>query len=321
VNLQFRSELEPSASLIKRVATNDLTNPFCASEYVSATKVLGAQTCLISLWEADELVVGCFGFLFGRFLRRSLYIPSLPTIPNPKVFWAGLLDLCRKLKVWRLEINSYGSPASDVPQLPGELTRKTRWEYVLDLTSENMLDGVSSHHRRNINRAAQAGLRVQRTRTGSACTEHVQLMRTSLQRRAERGEVVNTDLGCERELALLASGCGEIFQAVSGERVLSSGLVLRSSMGAYYQSTGSSPDGLKLGSSPFLISQIASVLQQEGIRLFNLGGTSADSPGLRRFKAGFGAREVELQAATFCPKSVVERKVHNALSVGWAWIK
>jgi len=122
-----------------------------------------------------------------------------------------------------------------------------------------------------------------------------------------------------RELALLASGCGEIFQAVSGERVLSSSLVLRS--GAYYLSTGSSPDGLKLGSSPFLTWQIASILQQEGIRLFNLGGTGADNPGLRRFKAGFGAREVELQAATFCPKSVVERKVHGSLRAGLAWIK
>ena len=321
MNLQFRSVLEPSASLIKRVAANDPTNPFCASEYVSATEVLGAQTCLIGLWEADELVSGCFGFLSGRFLRRSLSIPSLPTIPNPKIFWTGLLGLCRKLKVWRLEINSYGSPAGGVPDLPGELTRKTRWEYVLDLTSENMLGGVSSHHRRNINRAAQAGLKVQRTRTASSCADHLELMLTSMQRRADRGETVNTGLTNVREQALLASGCGEIFQAVSGERLLSSGLVLRSSKGAYYQSAGSSPDGMKLGSSPFLISQIASILQQEGICLFNLGGTGADNPGLRRFKAGFGAREVELQAATFCPKSVVERKVHNALSVGWAWIK
>lgn len=102
---------------------------------------------------------------------------------------------------------------------------------------------------------------------------------------------------------------------------MSSGLVLRSRKGAYYQSAGNSPDGMKLGSSAFLISQIADTLQQEGICSFNVGGTGADNPGLRRFKAGFGAREIELQAAAFCPKSVVERKVHGVLRVGWTWIK
>ena len=75
----------------------------------------------------------------------------------------------------------------------------------------------------------------------------------------------------ERELALLASGSGEIFLAVRGEQVMSSGLVLRSRKGAYYQSAGNSPDGMKLGSSAFLISQIAGTLQQEGICLFNRG--------------------------------------------------
>jgi len=286
---------------------------------VSATEALDAQPYLIGLWQADEIVSACFGFLFCSFPRRTLIIFSMPTIPRQKTFWEGFLELCRKLKVWRLQISTYGSPAGEVPHLPGELARNTRWEYVLDLTCEKLLGGVSSHHRRNMSREAQAGLRVQRTRSASSCTEHLELMRTSLQRRADRGEAVNTDLTNVRELALLASGCGEIFQAVSGERVLSSSLVLRS--GAYYLSTGSSPDGLKLGSSPFLTWQIASILQQEGIRLFNLGGTGADNPGLRRFKAGFGAREVELQAATFCPKSVVERKVHGSLRAGLAWIK
>jgi len=102
---------------------------------------------------------------------------------------------------------------------------------------------------------------------------------------------------------------------------MSSGLVLRSRTGAYYQTAGNSPEGLKLGSSAFLTLQIAVILQQEGISLFNVGGSGADNPGLRRFKAGFGAREIELQAAAFCPRSVVERKVHGALRVGWRWIK
>jgi len=321
VSLQFRSMLAPPGPLIEQIAASDPTNPFRTAEYVSATEHLGAQTCLIGLWEGSEPVSGCFGFLTDSGLRRRLSIPSLPSIPNPQLFWKGLLQLCRKLKVWRLETNTYGSPAVEVPQLRGELNRRTRWEYTLDLTCANMLDGISSHHRRNITRAAHAGLRVHRTRSASGCAQHLELMRLSRMRRAGRGASVDAESGNERELALLASGSGEIFLAIRGEEVMSSGLVLRSRTGAYYQTAGNSPEGLKLGSSAFLTLQIAVILQQEGISLFNVGGSGADNPGLRRFKAGFGAREIELQAAAFCPRSVVERKVHGALRVGWRWIK
>ena len=161
VSLQFRSMLAPPVSLIERIAAGDPTNPFCTAEYVSAIESQGAQTCMIGLWEGDEPVIGCFGFLTGSFLRRSLSVPSLPGIPEQQVFWAGLMQLSRELKIWRLEIDTYGSPAVEIPQLQGELTRRTRWEYVMDLTCENILDGVSSHHRRNITRAMQSGLVVQ----------------------------------------------------------------------------------------------------------------------------------------------------------------
>jgi len=120
---------------------------------------------------------------------------------------------------------------------------------------------------------------------------------------------------------LLNSRAGELFQTLKDDRVLSSILILRSSQGAYYQSAGTLPEGMKLGASAFLVSSVAAILKQEGSRVFNLGGATADNPGLRRFKAGFGAREVTLQAASFCPKSIVHRKVHTALRMGWAWIK
>lgn len=237
----------------------------------------------------------------GSFLRRGLTVYSLPSIPNPEIFWPGLLQLCHDLKVWHLQIETYGSPAVAVPSLPGELERRTRWEYVLDLTAEDILGGISSHHRRNITRAAQAGLRLHRSRDASACAQHLGLLRASMLRRATRGELVSTERDNIRELALLASGSGELFQVIGGEKVLSSGLVLRASRGAYYQSAGTSPDGLKLGSSPFLVCQIAGILQQEGISLFNVGGTTVGNEGLRRFKAGFGTRKIGLEAASFCP--------------------
>jgi hypothetical protein len=186
---------------------------------------------------------------------------------DPPAFWRGVLQTCRDLKVWNLQIESYASQVGEIPQLTGELTRRDRVEYLFDLARENVLDGISSQHRRNISRASKAGLSIRRTRAQSVCTRHHELMDASLERRAKRGEKVPR-LEMAMPLALLASQAGEIFQAVDGDRVLSSILVLRSSTGAYYQSAGTSPEEMKLGASPFLISQVAGILRQEGVLLF-----------------------------------------------------
>lgn len=317
--LQFRSVLRPPPSLIEQLAARDPANPVHASEYAKAHESLGARVCLFGLYAGNELVSGCIGYLSGWFLRRNLHIRSLPNLPEPETFWRGVLQSCRAQGVWRLQIDTYASPGAVIPQLPGELERRDRCEYVLDLGCENVLDGVSTQHRRNIGRARKAGVSIRRTREASAYARHLELMDASMERRANRGESVDLGQESARPLALLASRSGEIFQAVIGEQVMSSILVLRSSQGAYYQSAGTSPEGMKLGASPFLVSQVADVLKQEGIRVFNLGGAGAESPGLQRFKAGFGARKVELQAASFCPKSVVERKLHAALRSCWTW--
>jgi GNAT acetyltransferase-like protein len=321
VKPQFRSMPAPSAPEIERVAASDPTNPFYTAEYASACQSLGEQAWIIGLCRGEELVSGCIGFLSGSFLRRSLTIHSLPSVSSPQTFWQGLVELSRELKVWRLQVDTYASPASDIPRLPGELTRRTRTEHVLDLEQADVLAGVSSQHRRNISRAVKAGLSVHRTREASACAQHLKLMHASLERRAKRAEQVAMNEEHARALALLRSRSGELFQAVDGEKVLSSILILRSSRGAYYQTAGTSPEGMKLGASPFLVSRVAAILKQEGSRVFNLGGATADNAGLHRFKAGFGAREVMLEAASFCPKSGVERNVHSALRVGLAWIK
>jgi hypothetical protein len=322
VTLEFRSVLQPSASLIRHLAACDPTNPLHTSEYADAHQSLGARSCFLGLYSGNDLAAGCIAYVSGSFLRRNLHIRSLPDIPDPVTFWKGVLDLSRSLGVWFLHVDTYASPGAVIPHLRGELERRVRWEYVLDLACDNLLDRVSTQHRRNITRARKAGLSLRRTREASACAKHLELMDASTERRVHRGEVpMQLGQDSSRQMALLASRSGEIFQAVSGELVLSSMLVLRSSKGAYYQSAGTLPEGMRLGASPFLVSQVAEVLKQEGVEVFNLGGSSVDSPGLRRFKSGFGAREVELQAASFCPKSKFERKLHGALRSCWSWIR
>ena len=321
MNLQFRSTPEPPPHLIERLAECDPTNPFHTSQYVSASESLGERACFVGLCNGNEVVAGCMAFLSGWFLSRRLVIQSLPTIPSPETFWQGLLGFCRALKVWRLQIDTYASPGAEIPHLPGELTRRTRCEYVLDLEREDVLAGACSQHRRNISRATKAGLSIVRTREAAARAQHVALMNASLERRAKRGEAVEARRQDARLSALLTSCSAELFQAASGDRVLSSILILRSRQGAYYESAGTLPEGMKMGASPFLVARVAAILKEEGSRVFNLGGATAENPGLVRFKAGFGTREVALEAASFCPKSVVEAKVHTTLRTGLAWIR
>ncbi len=321
MELLFRSELAPPASLIKQLADCDPNNPFCTPEYVTASESLGAQACFLGLGGETEVASGCIGLVSGSFLRRTLLIHSLPSLPTPDVFWAGLLGLCRRLKVWHLQIDSFASQSADIPHLPGELTRRNRWEYVLDIGGDGLLDSVRRTHRGNISRAVKAGLSVRRSREVADCNQHMELISASMDRRAKRGEDVEVHQSEARPLALLNSGLGELFQAVREDQVLSSMLILRSNQGAYWQSAGTRPEGLKLGASPFLLSRVAAILKEEGSSVFNLGGATDDNPGLRSFKAGFGAREVPLQAASFCPQSSVARGIHKALRTGWGWVK
>jgi len=320
VNLQFRSRLEPPAPLIEEVGACDLTNPFHTWEYVNASGSVGEQACLLGLYQDDRLVSGCLGFMSGAFLRYSLAIPSLPAISNPEIFWPGLLDFCHESKIWRLQIDTFASPAGEIPQLPGELERRARCEFVIDLDQAEVSDGLSSQHRRNVSRAIKAGISVRRTRDAAACSEHLEMMGASMERRASRGEEIEKD-NDSRTRALLSNGAGELFQAVHEEKIVSSVLVLRAAMGAYYHTAGTSPDGMKMGASPFLLMRTAEALKREGCLVFNLGGAASENPGLQRFKSGFGARQVALEAASFCPRSEVERKVHNTLRMGWEWIR
>ena len=192
---------------------------------------------------------------------------------------------------------------------------------MIDLENAEVADGLNSQHRRNVSRAMKAGISLRRTRDEAACSEHLKMMDASMERRVNRGEEIEKDKSDAHTRALLSSGAGELFQAVHENKTVSSALILRAALGAYYHTSGTSPDGMKLGASPFLLTRTAEVLKQEGCRVFNLGGATSENPGLQRFKSGFGARQVALEAASFCPRSEVERKVHSTLRMGWEWIK
>lgn len=316
----FVSFLQPDVSVIQAVAAGDSTNPFLTPEYSIARESLGSSIYAIGLRTEETLRSSCLAFLSRNPLRRSLDIPSVPDLLDGETFWEGLVELCGKLGVSRLQVDSYSSRMGRVPQLPGEVDRRSRCEHVLDLTVQSLAAGLSTQHRRNISRAEKAGLSIRRTRESSSWKQHVELVDASMERRAQRGEDV--EFGSQAlPSALLKFGSAELFQAVQGEQTLSSILVLRAKDGAYYQSAGTLPEGMKLGASPFLISQVAESLRQEGLRHFNLGGATMQNPGLYRFKTGFGTKAVMLESASFRLQSGGQHRFETVIRSCWTSVK
>jgi hypothetical protein len=291
------------------------TNPFRTRPYAEAMHANGQQAWLLGTKRGGELVAGCYGFLASGHLNRCLWIPSLPHLPSDDVFWDGLMRFCSSHRIHCLELNNSFSPGAHIPSLPGEVKRHGQCECMLDLGDPEWERKLARKHRQNIKRALETGVTLRRNAGADACREHVRLMAMSMERRRKRGEAVSAP-GVERQWSLCfqftQKGAGELFQAVAGSEVLSSAVVLRAAEGAYYESAGASPEGMKCGASHFLIYSIARVLREESVRTFNLASAEVSNPGLRLFKLRFGATPVSLESATFYLGSNLRRRLTTA---------
>jgi hypothetical protein len=340
------SAIRPQADDIRQVSRLAPENPFYSSGYIAARRALGGEVWLLGIREnGGQWTAGCPAFRMSGRVSRWLEIPSWPRLQDVEPFWKSLLSFCREHRVSRLELNSFASEAGPFPEtnpggesdplrdggVRGVMVSRRRCEYVLELHGSESggysLGRCSSNHARNIKRARKAGLTLQRGTDLEACRWHVRLMSASLMRRQERGEMISTgpvakgiseqasepagehesDEQVRLTEALVSHGAGELFQAVEGQRVRSSILVLRGERGGYYHSAGTSPEGMNCGASHFLVHQIAEQLRAEGLDRFNLGGADANSGGLERFKSGFGAVPIELEAAEVVLAGAVRR--------------
>ncbi len=312
MSLRFRAKCSPGAGQLAALAKITPKTPFNSPAYAEACALVGQKPCLLTLEDVDGFKNGCLGVIQGSRWSRYLEIITAPNPVDPELFWNGVYDFARAQVSWELSVLTFGSEPTRIPTLPGELNRRTRYEYLIHLDVPELFSSMPTNHRRNIRRARKAELVVQRTSAPQAIQDHNQLMSSSIQRRIDRGENVSLPKRSKFAEALLQTGAAELFQVSDGNRLLSSILVIRSQTSAYYHSAGTAPDGMKLGAAHFLIAEVSHRLRNDGLILFNLGGADPGADGLRRFKSGFGAEEVELEAATFSLASPLKRKLRNA---------
>jgi RimJ/RimL family protein N-acetyltransferase len=281
------------SSAIAQLTALAPASPFATAAYFQAMQQLGHSAFVLSVCGPDGWTTGCGLFLRRGRLNTSLQIVSLPDVRNDSIIWAGLHRFCTEHRITDLLVGTFGSPpGAEIPVLSRHDVVRQRCEFVIDLVAAADLP-LSSHHRRVVKKATQAGLIVAKARSAAVFSTHQALMEQSLSRRRQRGEAPPSENSSRDARAFLSCGAAEIFQATRDGTPLSSVLVLRSATGAYYHSAGTSPDGMAIGASHFLISQVARELRGEGVCAFNLGGADPESS-LARFKEGFGARRVPL---------------------------
>src|SRR5215831_8565363 len=129
----FRAESNPSKELSAELVALAPANPFYTYSYIEARRLLGFEPWIFILHYDIGPVCACTAFMSSGYLGRSLEITSLPSVPQGNEFWDNLLQFCSRERVSCLEINSYASAQAIIPTIHGEIGRRTRCEYVLEL--------------------------------------------------------------------------------------------------------------------------------------------------------------------------------------------
>ena len=307
--VEFRAVSDPSRDLLERVSASAPENPFYTSEYVRARQNTGSNAHALYLEAEGRLFSACTAFSRRGRLNHRLEIISLPSISDPAAFWRGLRQFCRESGISILNIHTFASGETEIPKLDGEVSRKSRYEYQLDLRKTDLWSGLHRRHRRHINKARSAGLTLRRSTDPHDCTVHTRLANIALTMRRDHGHVIASEVQDHDSLAYLKNGAGEIFQTILDGEVYSSLLVIKSGKGVYSQTSGTTVAGRDLGASQLLFYETACIFQKESFDVLNLGGTDLESHGLQEFKASFGSKRLELEAAEFHFGGVVKKTI------------
>ena len=302
-----------SEEALERASSTDPDNPFLTARYLRSQRMLGREGWLFSLEDVGAMRTSALCFLERGRLRHTLTIPSSPPVAMGSPFWQGVRAFITEQGITDLELSTFASPESRIPHWPGELERVDRTEFAMPLKNVELLPRVSKSHRERISKGRRKGLVVRRDGSDAAIDAHVALHITSMDRRKSRGENVSTAFERAGSAALIASGAGELFQAMLGDHVASSLLILRSATGAYSESSGNSKEGMAIGASHFLRFESAVALQTEGVEVFYLGGVRPAEGGLRSFKAGFGTTPIDTQSVSAYVGSPVRRHLSSAI--------
>ena len=295
----FDFEKEPIEESFSRLSALWPRNPFLTNAYARARARMNETPWLIHITSASGQTTDIPAFMRVGRVNRSLEIPSFPANIEWPAFSQAVLALCREARITSLTMNTFGADTDQELILPEQGTLHSRTEFSLNLLQEDLAARFSLAHRRNIRKAEREGLKLSMTTDADACLEHLQLFSSSVTRRVNRGEDISFDDSPSWLVPFVEEKAGTIFRVEHGGSVIASCLLLRSSKGAYYFSSGANEQGRRLGAAQYLVAEASRQLREQGVETFNLGGARAEETGLFNFKEGFSGNQIPLSSAQF----------------------
>jgi hypothetical protein len=324
----YKFVAQPSIDLFSEVKLIFPTESVMAlSSQLARFLIYGAQPWLFSMKCNGENIGGAFGIIEqGRF-RRGLFVSIVQEVPGGGLFWNGILKFISQHNITALRVTttSKSTPSLSIPRLGNETARYQNVKlYILDLEKPEEQRKFSNNHKRNISKAKKAGVQLsvinakQAIDTKQALEAHFNLTGSSVDRRSRRGESTALRATQRSVMRILESNHAHIYQAVLNGEVLSSKIVYYLDRYAFYYDGGTSPSGMKLGASHFLMSEIMTTLKKEGIRTLNLGLAADTSGELWRYKAGFDPELWNVESVNVNCTNWLKMIINALQSTGWS---
>jgi lipid II:glycine glycyltransferase (peptidoglycan interpeptide bridge formation enzyme) len=237
---------------------------------------------------------------------------------NDSSLWSALLDFAKKERATSIDIEVISSAAPEIPRLDNEISRQVASAYVLDFSKPN---SISSNHRRNIQKAEKNNVRLIKQQLSDAVKSHLVVCEASGERRATRGENVAYLPEEENVRRLLEDPrSAAVYQAAIDKKVVSSMIVVFVGEYAFFDTAGSSPEGMGFGASHYLMSKVIDELRAADLKAFNLGLGTESRAGLGRYKAGFGANRYFVETVSVDTSSIGRRAILNlAARIRGSW--
>jgi hypothetical protein len=306
-------------ALWQELECRDAAPSFLALTPTPALSVARPHECWVfGVSRRGDLAGAAAGIVKAGRRTRSLEVVLPPELPETDAFWTGLRRFAETQRIGGVTIEGAGDRRTPVPRLDGESGRRQQTTWLIDLADCDLDASLSKNHRRNVRKAVRNGARFVETTDAAAIRDHLRLSGASLHRRSSRGETVESRADAALFQGYLRSERASFFQARLDERVVSSDLVVRIGDAAWYASGGSDPHGMNLGTSQFLMLELARHLQRTDCKTLNLG--FSEDPGLDRFKAGFGARPVPVERVTLEWGSAWNRLQRRAIAALVRWV-
>lgn len=256
----------------------------------------------------NQVVAATFGLWnekrAGIRLYSLLSFGSMPAAINAshrRALAAEILAYCRKNKVVKLSMNSFGMPYDSECMNSMGLATTRRWEFILDISNpeEEIWKNFHSKKRNLIRKGEKSGIIVRRGTDLDFLLKYRTLATDTYNRKTSQGIPYPKPLSESQvkryKERLIDTGIGRMYLAFKDEDVVAGAFFVGCHSSVYYMLSASNDSGLKSAAPDSILWRAIRDYHKEGYGVFNFGGLSEgeldgnplETSGLYHFKIRF----------------------------------